>query len=776
MTNTTGTFNNTTGTAGAVSNAATATNGGGIASLTNTGGTFANNTGGTVSGASTISGGAVTNAGSFASTLGVSGGTFTNNAGGGVVGATTNTGGTITNNTGTFAAVTNTSGTFNNTLGTAGAVSNAGTGTNGGTIASLSNTAGTFGNTATITGTLTASGGAVTHSGTAGSAAVSSPAILNVNAGTITGLTTNTGGTINIVSGIFTGGLTNTSGIVNAAGTMTGGNIINDGTFNVTAALTGGGVSFTNNGTLNVLVASYTGLGAITNTSFTSINVGPGQTLSGTSLVNTGLAVINGGTIAAAFTNSLGAIVQTNGAATITGTFANNGIVDMADGATGDTLTISGAVTGTNRYQMDLNLSDGTTDLVTATAGGVAAVGMDFTATPGGALLTPITVFAGAGAGATLSQTGLPTGGAVLYAITQSGSNVQVVSQINPAVAGVAATAATTQSLIGTVVNRPTSPFVSGLAAEEGCSSGGYFRATTGVATVKGTSTNNNVSTESSIASQFSGVQGGFDVGCFDGRFFDGWDGAIGAMVGYNLGSTAQDVFSDPINPTLRTGTSGSAFSQSYFGLYAAGSKDRLSGDVQLRFDQTKFELSETTFTGTPVGLDGLSYSTKSTTIGTRLNYRFDLNEEKGTNFVPTIGFNYTSVSGDTLTLAGGETLEISPFSTVVGFVGGTFAKTKIDPEGTAATTTFISGNLYRDFGGNRNAVYDSAALPGPEAISIGSIGTFAEASIGVNYVKILEKGPGGAKQLNANVRADARFGPNVSDSYSLTAQVRLSF
>ena len=486
--------------------------------------------------------------------------------------------------------------------------------------------------------------------------------------------------------------------------------------------------------------------------------------------------MINGGTVAAAFTNSGVGILEINGASTITGTLVNNGIVDLADGLTGDTLTISGATSGLGRYQMDLNLSNGTTDLVTATAGGVTAVRLDFTATPGGALLAPITVFAGAGAGATLAQTGLPTGGSVLYSMAQTGPNVQVISQINPAVGGVAATAATTQSLIGTVVNRPTSPFVSGLATEEGCSYGGYFRASTGIATVKGTSSNNGVVNQSSIASQFSGVQGGFDVGCFDGRYFNGWDGAVGAMVGYNIGSTIQNVFSDPINPTLRTGTSGAEFNQSYFGLYAAGSKDRFSGDVQLRFDQTKFDLSETTFVGVPVGLDGLSYTTKSTTVGTRFNYRVDLNEEKGTNFVPTIGFNYTSVTGDTLTLAGGETLEISPFSTVVGFVGGTFAKTKIDPEGTSATTTFVSGNLYGDFGGDREAVYDSAALPGPETISIGSIGSFAEASIGVNYVKILEKGPGGAKQLNANVRADARFGPNVSDSYSLTAQVRLSF
>jgi hypothetical protein len=62
------------------------------------------------------------------------------------------------------------------------------------------------------------------------------------------------------------------------------------------------------------------------------------------------------------------------------------------------------------------------------------------------------------------------------------------------------------------------------------------------------------------------------------------------------------------------------------------------------------------------------------------------------------------------------------------------------------------------------------------EDLAIGSIGGFAEASIGLNYLKILEKGPGGAKQLNAAIRADARFGDNVSDAYSITAQIRLSF
>jgi autotransporter-associated beta strand protein len=845
--NITGTFNNTTGTAGAVTNAASGTNGGTIASLTNSGGNFTNS--GTVSGASTVSGGIVTNAlGTFASTLGLSGtGTFNNNAAvtgavtvtggtftnvgtlastlavsggvfdnnlGGVAGTTTNTGGTITNNGGTFAAVTNTTGTFNNTTGTAGAVTNAATGTNGGTIASLSNTGGTFGNSGTVTAASTITGGTVTNTGSmAGvtnsatyiATAATTGALVNTGTATVTGGTTasvaNNAGTTTLAGATVTGAVTNTAGTVNTSGVTTAATVNNSatlgaagtlnavvtnnagGTFTVAGLLDGGAKNFTNAGILNVVTASYGNIATFTNNVGGVVNLTGPQTLSAVTLNNVGGTIIMGGgsAIAGAFTNS--AVLQASGTTQITGSFVNNGTVDLANGATGDILNITGATSGTGLYQIDLNLSNGTSDRINAPVG-VAEIHLDFDTVGGGLLLPPITVFSGAAVGATLTQQDLPVGGAVLYSLTQAGNDVQVVSSINPAVSGVAASAAMTQSLISTVVNRPTSPFVSGLAAEEGCSNGGYFRASAGLANVQGTATSNSISSTSNISSRFSGVQGGYDIGCFDGRFFDGWDGALGVMAGYNSGSTNQNVFSDPINPTLQTGTSGSSFKQSYLGIYAAGSKDRFSGDLQLRFDQTEFDLKETALAGFEVGLDGINYTTNSTTVGTRLNYRMDVNEDKGINFVPTIGFNYTTVSGNVLTLddmttlstADDETLTIDGYNTVVGFLGGTLAKTTIDPEGTAATTTFISGNYYQDFGGDRSASYDSSVLPGPEAITIGSIGGFAEASIGVNYVKILDKGPGGAKQLNANVRADARFGPNVSDSYSVTAQIRLSF
>ena len=726
-------------TAGALTNtgAGTGSNSGTLASLThNSSGLFDNAATGIVTGASTVSAGDVTNSGEFSSTLGVTAGTFTNSVGAKVIGTTTITGTGAVTNSGSMAAVTNGVSYTATSTATTGALTNTGTASiTGGTTASVIN------NAALATTTLA---GAV-----------------------VSGAVTNTTGTVTS-TGVTSALSLSNSGVVDAVGTLDTAVTNNaGGTFNVTGLLAAGGKAFTNAGTLNVITADYSGIGTFANNSGGVVNLGAGRTLTATT-----------------FNNNVGGTFVIAGNATIAGAFANNGTVDMADGAANQVLTISGATSGTGIYQLDLNLSDGSHDRVNAPVG-VTEVHLDFNMLGSGSLLGPIVVFSGAQAGATLTQLGLPVGGAILYSLQQSSNDVQVVSSINPAVSGVAASAAMTQSLISTVVNRPTSPFVSGLAAEETCSHGGYFRASAGIGNVTGTATSNGVASDSTIASRFSGVQGGYDAGCFDGRFFDGWDGAVGMMMGYNAGSTNQNVFSDPINPTLQTGTSGSDFKQSYLGLYAAGSKDRFSGDLQLRFDQTEFDLKETAFLGAPIGLDGLSYTTKSTTAGARFNYRFDLNEEKGINFVPTVGFNYTTVSGNMLTLddnataldlSDDETLTINGYNTVVGFLGGTLAKTRIDAEGASATTTFVSGNYYQDFGGDRTASYSNSTLPTAQQIDIGSIGGFAEASVGINYVKILDKGPGGAKQLNANVRADARFGPNVSNSYSLTAQVRLSF
>jgi len=123
----------------------------------------------------------------------------------------------------------------------------------------------------------------------------------------------------------------------------------------------------------------------------------------------------------------------------------------------------------------------------------------------------------------------------------------------------------------------------------------------------------------------------------------------------------------------------------------------------------------------------------------------------------------------------GGETLKLDAFNSIVGFVGGTFAKTTINEAGDGGTTMFASGNYYHDFAGDRTSLFTSGGNP-DQNITAANLGGFGEVSLGVNYVKVLEDGPAGAKQFNANLRLDKRLGRNVKNATSLTAQVRLSF
>ncbi len=678
------------------------------------------------------------------------------------------------------ADITN-AGTFRITAGSETVSSVSGTGSlelNTGSLV-LSGGTSALGGTISGTGTLTIDDGATAtvsanSSGYTAQVTVTDGTLRVVSTGALGGpISVGSAGLLQLQGGTLGGAITN-SGDVEAAGTINGAVTNNSsGSFATTAALAFGGTTFQNAGDVTVALGDMTGLASFTNLSGGSTTVN-GRTLGTLSYSNNAgatLALI-GGTVSGNVTNA--GTLTVDGASIITGSLANTGTVDLADGTTGDTLTAN-AISGTGSYQLDLNLSDGTSDRIISTTATASTINLAFSVT-GSGYTSPVTVFSGAAAGATVTGGGaLPVGGPVQYALIQNGSEIQVVGGANPGIGGVAASAAMTQSLIGTIVNRPTSPFVSGLAAEESCSHGGYIRATGGKADVHGESTSNGLTTGSDISSTFWGVQGGYDFGCFDGRFFNGWDGAGGLMLGHNSGSTDQLLFSDTSSLATVTGALGTEFSQDYIGLYLAGAKDRLSADLQLRYDQTKFDLSEQTYSGTPIGFDGLSYSTKATTLGARVNYRFDLNEEKGLNIIPTAGVNLTTVSGNSLTLAGGDVLEIDGYTSVVGFVGATVTKTMIAEDGATAKVAFVSANYYQDFGGDRTATLFSGADTLP--VDVTSIGGFGEVSIGLNYVKILDPGTfGPAKQFNASIRADARLGANVSSAYSVTAQVRLSF
>ncbi|GGF98219.1 hypothetical protein GCM10010924_28030 [Rhizobium wenxiniae] len=277
--------NNSSATAGAVTNAGTSSNAGTIASLTNTGGTFTNNAGGTITGTTVISGGTLTNnfvvtdvdvaaaaifvnntgatagdvtnagnssnAGTIAS-LTNTGGTFTNNDGGTITGHAVLSGGTVVNNfVVTDVDVAAAASFVNNSGATAGDVTNAGSASNAGTIASLTNTGGTFVNndTGTITGGATVVGGTLVNDGTVGGAIDIGVDGTLAGSGAIGGLIVGAGGTFAPGPGIATVAVngnvtfeegstyqveTDASGLsdrLDAAGTVT----INGGTVDVLA-------------------------------------------------------------------------------------------------------------------------------------------------------------------------------------------------------------------------------------------------------------------------------------------------------------------------------------------------------------------------------------------------------------------------------------------------------------------------------------------------------------------------------------------------------------
>jgi outer membrane autotransporter protein len=741
-----------------VANTGTGLNFGTLASLANSAGTFGNS--GTISGPLAVSGGAVTNAGA-----------------GTVAGATTITGGTVAN-AGTMAAVTNAAG-FANT-GTAGAVVNTGTGTNAGTLASLDNAA-----AFTTTGTIA---GAVANSGALSAAGLIGGDITNAGSFLVTGGLTAPGanfdniggGTLAVSGGDFTGlatldnmssaefGVTVDAGRTLGVGTLTnfaGAGVLNNGTIALGAAtlINQAGATFTNNGAVTGPVVNFGTLIASSGSSF------------------------GGGT----FRNEASGLFRPTGSVSVGvggGAATNAGVIAMANGSTADRLSFGGDLAAGGTFTLDANLTQGAQSVDVISVAGATSGTPAFAFTTTGAGVGQSLLFFDTNGGTfTLDPalvSGLTSTGSVISSVAQAGpgADLFLITQANPAIGGLAANISLTQSLITTVVNRPTSPLVDlGRVEGEACRSGGFARLSGGEATVSGTSNNGFGEQSASVDASYGSIQAGWDYGCYDGRF-DGWDLAFGGQIGLTNGSSAQDIFqANPANAAALTGNLAGIldtdFDQQSAGLYMAARRDRFLADVQLRYDNTDFDFTESTVAGaTPIGLNGATASSQSLTLAARVNYVYPL-ETPGLSFIPNAGFSYTNTNGDTVSFTdnSGQSLVLNDYSTMIGFAGGTLARTVAGESGREATTTFLTANYYQDFGDDPTSVFYDG-LGASQTITSSNIGGFGEIGIGLNYFADVSGRMGGVQRLNAAVRADIRAGENVSDAYALTAQFRLSF
>ncbi|MFQ1701436.1 beta strand repeat-containing protein [Loktanella agnita] len=701
----------------------------------------------------------------------------------------------------------------------------------------------------TINGTLTNNGGTANLDGTivgqtlnTGSTAqmsVASGDTANFGITPAAGLT-NSGGATLTVNGTVSGTISNeeTGNIALDGGTVAAGSVLaNVGNVSVSglSSLSNGTVQ--NSGTFTVGSDSIlpetftsTATGSLTNLDGGMMNIARSGILDAQNFTNEGggeialygrieNAMTNAGTLlffgddvsddgrlAGEVTNATtGVITLGSGELNFGGGLVNNGTVNVSEASSelGDVVAIDGGLSGEGTFVLDINLAltdpDNAADYVQVTNG--AATG-NFTlafnvtgsgAEPVGGVLV-FDVEDGQANTVELTALNLPSGGeAVLYQLSQGeGGDWFVGSSINPAIGGLAGSVVLTQSLIGSVINRPSSPFVSGLAYDDPdpCGAGVWTRAIGGEADSSGelTSASGNLDYRGEVSATYAGFQAGGDIACFNG-YFDGWDISFGGIAGLNQGSTEQPVFElssrggggDALTfeqTDVQSSVTKSDFDQKYGGVYLTGANGGFSVDLQYRFEQTDFTASNIGLGGLAgIGLTESEFASTAQTFSGSVSYAMPLGRSDFT-FVPTSGFAYTGVETDTIYLDDGSTVDVQDFTSETVFVGGTLSRTRFGGDNVSALTQFGTVSYYRDLADAPISIFDDADSDEEDLreITTENLQTYTEFSAGVNYLRILPvDAPLGAKQLTASLRGDLRNSDQL-ESWGLTGQLRVQF
>ena len=790
---------------------------------------------GTLTGHLTTSGGTAANNGSVTGDINIRGGDVTTASGSSVGGVTNLTGGTLTVDGGLFTGrITNDGGAVD----VVGAMTGSVTNTNG--TLDLSTSASVIGGNVTNAATLTSDGGtitgALTNSGTAdldgdltvgsftnsGTIAVTDGATFTTNAAGVIA----EGGTLSIDGATVAGSLTAQADAIlsfnNAVidGSLTSSSAFTlDGDLSVTddlrlrddisVLLRGGDLSVTDRLTID----SGSDVRLQTGTALTAGQTNNAGTIRAAGVTTIGGLLDNSGTFNVADAGAVSAQVTFDGAVTNSGTINgrgsliftsgldNTGTLDLTGNeATTDRVTISGAgLSGDGNLRFDLDLAGeaASADRITLTSGAFVTgeVNLSFNLLgsggeqdvdlilidiadddPGNFTLTPVDI--------------VDPSGILTYSLARNAAGDVIIEDgLNPGIAGLAGNIVLTQSLIGSVVNRPSSPFVSGLAYEDEdpCGYGMWGRAIGGVADSTGSVTQGGEegrAFDGTISADYAGIQLGGDYACFNGAV-NGWDLAVGGILGVNTGSTSQPVFainteSDSNFSGLRTSTTTVDFDQFYAGAYATAVKGPIAVDLQYRLETTEFSATNVGATLNGVQLPGLglnntTFGSEASTLSGAISYFYNIPETELT-FVPTAGFSYTQISTDPINFADRGVVQIDDFDSQIGFVGGTLARSRFGDDGVSATRQFMSATVYSDFADGPESIFTPADDSGDRTLTSENLGTYGELSAGVNYVRILQPGEfGDVKQVSASGRLDVRFSDRL-DSYGLTGQLRFQF
>jgi outer membrane autotransporter protein len=491
--------------------------------------------------------------------------------------------------------------------------------------------------------------------------------------------------------------------------------------------------------------------------------------------------------------------IGTAGNMALTGGMAGGGTLNVQGGAgdVADVITVGGAgITQGVTLAFDVDLASGTSDkLVLAGAGLAGSVNFAFAATGANTGDQPnfilIQDYAAGSSFNIGTVAGLPVaGGKFAYFVKDDTANADVVlsSVLNPGIGAIAGSVTLTQSLIGSVINRPSSPFVTGLAFDDAdpCGPGVWARATGGQANASGANTSNpgqadEFVSQTNLSATFGGVQLGGDFACFNGSV-RGWDLAAGGIAGFNTGSLNLPVqVPDPTTGTgsVTTSETDAKFNQYYGGVYLTAARGPLAFDLQYRIEKTDLNVNNTPVGSfADLGLTDEDFSSDARTLSGSLSYAFPI---KDTNIVvvPTAGFALTRTSTDKIEFDNGtDSLQLDDFENNRAFVGATVARTVFGDSDTSFSRQFVTATYYADFAADPTSVFtfDDAGTLKTQTVVNQNLGSYGELSVGLNYVKIFNPGQAiPARQLDASIRADARFGGQL-DSWGVTGQLRLQF
>ena len=519
----------------------------------------------------------------------------------------------------------------------------------------------------------------------------------------------------------------------------------------------------TNSGALDINTGTTIASGT-TNTADGVLKIDNGATLS-SGLTNAGTTNL-AGQVTGNVSNS-GTLNVTDNAATIDGDFASGNELNI-DGA-GSNLNVTGNAALGGNFTFDAALSGGATVVGNTTVGGNlggnVALTLDDSSGAGDFDNALLFSYTGTNTLTFSSFNNLPDQGALEYFIEDSGSTLLLRSRINTGVTSIAATVGLTQTLVNTIVNRPTSPFVADLATgadENPCGTGLWTRFTGGTANGTGNFTDNSTNQvgSSPVGLNYSGLQFGGDFACFGGHY-NGWDLAFGGIAGFNDANSSTAALGTTIDTDIF---------QRYAGVYVTAARGRFFADLQYRYESTDYE---TTPRGSSL-LSSADYDNTGQTLSGAVGFSWPLAEESGVTFVSSAGFQYSRNETDDVDLGAAGLLTFDDNFSRVGFLSASLAKSKILPDEESLISYFGTATVYNDFADDRDAQFTTGGTV--RDLSLENLGAYGEVSLGVNYLKLLSPGDAGnARQLNASLRVDARFSGEV-ESYGITGQFRLQF